>query len=246
MSGNERAVETSFTLRERTKSGGPPTTATEIMFTYGVRRTKAGELQCFWGKGEYSGNNALAQHTRWLKHSDEAKKKAEELLSAWRGRPKGGNTNSAALALQPGVFCVHSDGEGHHNCLIIGRSEKPEPVFHVLMLTRNPRWNRFCRPASEVEIAQLVPSSRVHSWLAPVSRPISEFFLATRMTDPKTLRDYWQEFEPAFSRYSLTLTPELKRALNDWAKWQSKRQKRDTVERVLFEAMGSSIEPFRI
>lgn len=247
MSGNERAEETSFTLQDWMKGGSPPVTVTETMYTYGVRRAKkTGGLQCFWGKGEYSGNNALVTQKAWVKSSEEARKKAEELLAAWKVQPKSNEQGPPALALQPGVFCVHSDGDGHHNCLIIGRTEVPEPLFHVLMLTTNPRWNSFCRRATEVEIAQLIPRSRLQSWLAPVTRPVSEFFLASRMTDPRTLKEYWHEFEPAFRRYSLTLTQELKQALNDWAKWQSKRTKCESVERALFEAMGNTEEPFRI
>lgn len=235
------------------------------LYTYGVRRVKkTGELQVFLGKGKYDGNNALEQHEMWSESIEEVRLRAQELLEAWKTQPS--SRVPAALVIQPGVFCVHADGDGHHNCLVIGRSEDPEPVFHALMLTTNPRWNLWSREATEVEVAQLVPRSRLMSWLAPVTRPVSEFFLATRRTDPSTLLRYQTEFQPAFQRHPRgTLTPDLKRALNAWARWYSEKLTRiqrgvglrlqsrkpasreedySGSEQDLFEALGCTPEPF--
>lgn len=241
-----------------------PTPPQKRLYTYGVRRSKkTGELQAFWGKGEYGGTKALALHQMLADSTDAARIKAEELLAAWKD-PQDPDSDNQSLPLRPGVFCVHSDSDGHHNCLIIGHTNDPEPLFHVLMLTTNPRWNRHCRPATEVEIAQLIPQSRLQSWLAPVSRPVSEFFLASRMTDPSTLVRYWEEFGQVFERHPLgTLTPNLKKALNAWARWYSERVTRiqreleqrgqrprqglnhSRHEQDLFEALGCHPEPFR-
>ena len=193
-----------FTAQDWMKGKQPPQQKPQQkpqsrMYTYGVRRIKkTGELQAFWGKGAYGAGNAVATHEMWSTSSEAVRLKAEELLAAWKAHPP----ENTPVQLQPGVFCVHADSGGHHNCLIIGRSDYPEPVFHVLMLTTNSRWNIWCREATEVEIAQLVPRSRLQSWLAPVTRPASEFFAATRITDPSTLLRYRDEFRPAFRNYS--------------------------------------------
>jgi hypothetical protein len=162
-----------------------------------LAKWKAEALLVEWHQRSPASQQTIIAHREGVAHKAhrEAKKVAKKIRTAVP--PEG----PPVLALGPGAFCVHSDSGGHHNCLIVDVTEDlGEPLFHALMLTTNPRWNPGSRLATPIEVAQLLPTAQRQSWLAPVSRPTCEFFLATRMVDPEVLKGCQREFGPHFER----------------------------------------------
>jgi len=185
-----------------------------IQWTYGVRRgAKRKRLTAFWTRSVLDPHETtLISETILAPENDSTvpRQKAEELLARYLATPE---TFEAPRAIAPqasravapqapksmfraGSICTHNDGEGHHMALIVS---VVGDMAHALFLTSSSRWNRYARLAQDSEATTLGQRGQKRSFLAPVVRPLSEFYRCTAVLEYPNMEAYRAEFAKAFA-----------------------------------------------
>jgi hypothetical protein len=154
-------------------------------FVYGLRQTKSG-IGAYWAEVKNDRTpdlgRVLSQHLLiTTKGSAFVSAKAAELLAK----------HSALPVLGVGSICTHNDGQGTHPALILSVSNKNA---QALFLTSRPGWNQHARCATAAETSMFMGRGTKRSYLAPVTRPLSEFFCHMGLLQYPDVRKYIAEF----------------------------------------------------
>jgi hypothetical protein len=182
-----------------------------VTWTCGVLRGRGGTFRAFWTRTSLLNEFVVASTivvTR-QNNSKAVRQTAEDMLQSYLADPPPfslvddadpvlvpvveGLLLSTPVTLGAGSICTHNDGTSHHMAVVV---DVVGEMAHALFLTTNPRWNYYARLATPAEATLLGQRSERPSYLAPVVRPVREFY---RSTGETPVEDYQREFARAFA-----------------------------------------------
>ena len=207
-----------FTLKDYISGKAIPKSkpvATMIVWTCGVLRRKRGGFQTFCTRTDVSPNEFIFASTTVLAFNNDStlpRQKAEEILKYLDEFPppfslvdeKEVPLVSDIITppvvplsmIKAGSICTHNDGQRHHMTAIV---DVVGNMAYALFLTSLKNWNYYARKATSIESAVLGQRGPRESFLAPVVRPITEFYRHVGILPEDQTEVFKREFAKAFA-----------------------------------------------
>jgi hypothetical protein len=176
--------------------GQPEPKPPAITYTYGVKLLKKTRFRPFViPKGALLPSHIVMQKEGQIPY-DEAVALAESWAKKHRQdaqeREREKNKQPTPVPITAGTILVHNDPQGTHHAVILDIQGEDA---HALFLTSKARW-RDTKPRlatdSECHLFGLVPKET--TYIAPVVRPLREFYAVKGQLPPECLHELQEEF----------------------------------------------------
>jgi len=207
-----------FTLKDYISGKAIPKSkpvATMIVWTCGVLRGKKGFFRTFCTRTDVSAHEFIFASATILALDDDStlpRQKAEEMLKYIEEFPppfSPVDEKEVPLVsdiitppvvplsmIKAGSICTHNDGQRHHMAAIV---DVVGNMAYALFLTSLKNWNYYARKATSIESAVLGQRGPRESFLAPVVRPITEFYRHVGILPEDQTEVFKREFAKAFA-----------------------------------------------
>jgi len=206
-----------FTLKDYISGKAIPKSkpvATMIVWTCGVLRGKKGFFRTFCTRTDVSTHEFIFASTTVLAFDNDStlpRQKAEEILKYLdefpppfslvdeKEVPLVSDITPPVIPLsmiKVGSICTHNDGVGHHMAAIV---DVVGNMAYALFLTSLKNWNYYARKATPIEATVMGQRGSRESFLAPVVRPITEFYRHVGILPEDQTEVFKREFAKAFA-----------------------------------------------